>query len=76
MASPLETYRQHVHYDVSLLLTSMSLLLLGLIMVASASVQPAQIHHQQPLYYFWQQLFHASVGILFAMLVVRWPLMF
>lgn len=76
MLLALGTHRQAVHYDVRLVLTSMTLLLLGLIMVASASVQPAQIHHQEPLYYFWQQLFHASIGILLALLVVRWPLMF
>ena len=44
-----------INCDSGLLLSSFALLLLGLVMMTSASIDIAQIQHGEPLYYFWRQ---------------------
>jgi len=56
-----------------LILSSVALLLLGLVMVASASINTAQIQFNFPLYYFWRQFAYVGVGILLAGLVIFVP---
>ncbi|EDN67800.1 Cell division protein FtsW [Beggiatoa sp. PS] len=56
-----------------LILSSVALLLLGLVMVASASINTAQIQFNFPLYYFWRQFAYVGVGILLASLVIFVP---
>ena len=63
-----------VNYDIGLILSSLTLLLLGLVMVASASINIAQIKFGEPLYYFWQQLASAGVGIILAILIIYMPI--
>ncbi|OQY56791.1 MAG: putative lipid II flippase FtsW [Candidatus Parabeggiatoa sp. nov. 2] len=62
-----------VSYDMSLILSSLTLLLLGLVMVASASINIAQTQFALPLYYFWRQLAYAGVGVALAIIVIFVP---
>ncbi len=52
--------------DTGLLTIALSLLLLGLVMVASTSVHLATEHNDIALYYFWRQMMYAGAGILAA----------
>jgi cell division protein FtsW len=60
--------------DWSLIFSSMTLLLLGLVMVASASINVAQVTLGEPWYYFWRQLGSAGVGIVLAVIVLQIPI--
>ena len=44
-------------------MSSFALLLLGLVMMTSASIDIAQIQHGEPLYYFWRQFSYILLGI-------------
>lgn len=59
-------------YDDSLLVSCLALLLLGLVMVASASIHNTQTAF--PLYYFWRQTIHIGIGVILASIVVRIPI--
>ncbi len=61
-------------FDWSLILSSLALLLLGLVMVASASLNVAQVTFGEPWYYFWKQLGSAGVGILLTVIVLQIPI--
>lgn len=63
-------------FDRSLLFVTMSLLTIGLIMVASASITIAESKMSQPLYYFVRQALFASVGLVVAWGVVSIRLSF
>lgn len=63
-----------VAYDESLLLSWLVLLLLGLIMVASASVHLGQTEAGEPSSYFWRQAIHVGVGVTLASIVLRIPI--
>ncbi len=52
--------------DSTLLTAALSLLLLGLIMVASTSVNLGAERHDLLLYYFWRQTAYASLGVTLA----------
>ncbi len=52
--------------DIWLIFSALTLLLLGLLMVASSSVNLGEEHHALPLYYFWRQAGYAALGILLA----------
>ena len=60
--------------DDGLLLSYLALLLLGLIMVASASVHLVHTEIGDLPYYFWRQTIHAGVGIGLAGIVLRIPI--
>jgi len=64
------TYYQ---FDRSLLLAVVSLLVIGLVMVGSASISIADSKLEQPLFYFIRQLIFAGVGLSLAamMMTVR-----
>lgn len=62
-------------YDNYLIVSSLSLLLLGLIMVASTSMNLAHIQ-QQPLYYFWKQCYYAGIGVICAVITMYIPIRF
>lgn len=57
--------------DTSLLLIGSCLLLLGIVMVASASISVADRNLSDPFYYLHRQLAYASIGILAACFVYR-----
>ena len=61
-------------FDVWLIGIASTLVLLGLIMVASSSITVADRAHSQPLYFFWRQFFAATAGIGIALVIVRTPL--
>lgn len=63
-----------IRYDKLLIVSSFTLLLLGLIMVASASVDEAEIQMGTPLYYFWRQFIYAGIGLSVAAGVLQVPL--
>jgi len=63
-------------FDRSLLFVTMTLLTLGLVMVASASITIAESKMSQPLYYFIRQALFASVGLVVAWGVVTIRLSF
>lgn len=61
-------------YDVWLLAVSLSLLLFGLVMVASASIAIADRQFDAPLHYFWRQTVAAVLGMTLAWGAVKTPL--
>lgn len=63
-------------YDGCLLMVILSLLCLGLTMVASSSMSIADRIYQEPLFYFWRQFIAVSAGIVMAMLVMQLPMKF
>lgn len=50
-------------YDLPLILISLSVLCLGLVMVASTSIDIAAQRFDQPFYYFWRQSGFAMLGV-------------
>lgn len=60
--------------DAPLLLSSLVLLGLGLVMVASSSVSIAERQLSDPLYYFWRQLSYSVIGLVVAAMVFKIPL--
>lgn len=56
-------------WDTYLLSAALSLLLLGLIMVASSTVNLGAERHDASLYYFWRQMSYAVLGICSAAVV-------
>lgn len=57
--------------DLPLLLSALTLLGLGLVMVASSSISIAERQLSEPLYYFWRQLSYSIVGLLAAAVVFK-----
>lgn len=57
--------------DPVLLSALTGLILLGLVMVASASLNPAQLKYGQALFFFWKQLVFTVLGVAAAFLLVR-----
>lgn len=64
------------NFDRSLLFVTLTLLSLGLVMVASASISIADSQMSQPLYYFIRQTIFAAVGLFVAWGVVSIRLSF
>ena len=60
--------------DYWLLGTIMSLLILGLIMVGSASVSIAEKNIGEPFYYLWRQMMFTGMGLFGAFILVRIPM--
>lgn len=60
--------------DWTLIGVTSLLLLLGLVMITSASITAAERTLGDPLYYFWRHLMHVTVGLLVAGLATRLPL--
>ncbi|EIJ41517.1 cell division protein FtsW [Beggiatoa alba B18LD] len=61
-------------YDNPLILSSLALLLFGLLMVASTSVTIATTQFNDPLYYFWRQVAYIIVALVFTVLAMQIPL--
>jgi len=59
------------YLDTWLLLPALLLLVLGLVMVASASITIAEKQHAEPFYFFWRQLAYVLAGLLFGFAVLR-----
>lgn len=62
--------------DYWLLGAALTLLILGLIMVGSASVSIAERKLGEPFYYLWRQLAFTGIGLLAAFVVVKIPMRF
>lgn len=62
--------------DMPLLLSTLALLGLGLVMVASSSISIAERELSEPLYYFWRQFSYSIVGLVTAFIVFKIPLEF
>jgi len=60
--------------DYLLLGTVMALLILGLIMVGSASVSIAEKNIGEPFYYLWRQMAFTGLGLFSAFILVRVPM--
>ena len=58
-------------YDRWLIFTVLSLMGLGLLMVASASIETSDYHLHEPFYYFYRQLVFLVLGILVGSVVVQ-----
>jgi len=63
-------------YDLCLIGVVATLLGLGLVMVASASITIADKQYGEPLFYFWRQLTSAGIGLVMALLVLQLPMAF
>ena len=63
-----------LHYDGWLLGAAAILVLLGLVMVASASITVADRTHGAPLYFFWRQSIAVAIGTLLGFAVLKTPL--
>jgi cell division protein FtsW len=72
----LSSHRQSIPpvYDFWLILSSLTLLLLGLILVASTSINIAQTRFNEPLYYFWRQFSYACVGVILTFIIIQIPI--
>lgn len=68
--------RQRIRLDLPLLISSLSLLALGLVMVGSASTSIAEDHSGEAFYYMWRQLSYLSVAFVSAFLIFMIPLKF
>lgn len=66
--------KRPVNYDFGFILGSLALLLLGLVMVASASINIAQTEFGEPFYFFWRQLAYAGIGVALATVIVFVPI--
>ncbi len=66
--------RWAARYDVWLIATTLVLLVLGLVMVASASIATGDRQLGQPLYYFWRQAAYVTAGVLMGFAALRVPL--
>lgn len=60
-----------IYLDMPLLTVSLTLLLLGLVMVASASVSIAEKQYGDALYYFYRQSAYISVGLIAGLIGYR-----
>ena len=64
------------YLDLPLLLSALTLLALGLVMVVSSSISIAERQLSEPLYFFWRQLSFLMVGIIAATVIFKIPLHF
>ncbi|MDM8567291.1 putative lipid II flippase FtsW [Candidatus Halobeggiatoa sp. HSG11] len=64
----------NIKQDTYLLLVIITLVLLGLIMLVSASINTSQTKFDEPLYFFWRQLSYVGFGVLLAAIVVFIPI--
>lgn len=71
MMMPKSTRTSYVLYDRWLLLIVLSLVFLGLVMVASASVVVSERQFHQPFYYLFRQMAYFTIGILLASWLIR-----
>ncbi len=62
--------------DLPLLLSALTLLGLGLVMVASSSISIAERQLSEPLYYFWHQLSYSIIGLTAGIIFFKIPLDF
>ncbi len=60
------------HAPPALILSSISLLIFGLVMITSASFNITQTTFCVPLHYFWQQFAYATIGISLAILIITY----
>ena len=71
----LEEIRQlRQRYDAQLVLAVLALMVLGLVMVASASISIASRELGDPLYYFWRQSLYVVLGLAAMLAATRVPL--
>jgi len=63
-----------IYYDFKLIFACYALLLLGLIMVESASINIAQNRLNDPLYYFYRQSIYATIGTLLGFITLKIPI--
>ncbi len=62
------------YYDMYLVTLGVFLVILGLVMVASASVSVADKNFGDPLHYFWRQGVAAVLGLAASIVILRMPL--
>ena len=63
-------------YDLWLMGISLLILCIGLVMVASASISISAKEFNDPLHYFWRQGFAATMGLSFALIILKIPMRF
>ena len=66
----------HKSFDIPLVTSAMLLLGIGLVMVASSSIEIADRATGDPLYYFKRQVIFAVIGVLAAIVITRIRLMY
>lgn len=58
-------------YDRWLILVVLGLLGLGLLMVASASIETSHVQLHEPFYYFYRQFIYITIGILLGSIIIQ-----
>ncbi len=66
--------KQFKNCDTNLFLAVIALILLGLIMLVSASINIAQTRFSEPLYFFWRQLSYVGMGTLLVTIIIFIPI--
>lgn len=61
------------NFDTGLILACITLLLFGLVMLTSTSINVAQTKFDEPLHYFWRQFAYAGIGVVLAVIVTMVP---
>ena len=61
-------------YDAQLIVAVLALMVIGLVMVASASISIATRELGEPLYYFWRQSAYVAAGLVAMLAATRIPL--
>ncbi len=67
-------FKQFKSCDTNLFLAVIVLILLGLVMLISASINIAQTKFAEPLYFFWRQLSYVGMGTLLAAIIIFIPI--
>lgn len=76
MKQPGHTMRPKMAVDKGLLFTTLAIILLGLLMVSSASIDISKHLHNVAFYFLSRQLFFLSLGALFAVIIIQIPMVF
>jgi cell division protein FtsW len=58
-------------YDKWLILTTMSLMIIGLMMVASSSITISTKYYHQPFHFFIRQCAYLSIGVILSLIILR-----
>jgi len=65
-----------IHFDPIIMILFITLILFGLVMVSSSSVEIAQRNHHQAFYYLNRQMIALTIGLIAGFVVLLMPVSF